>query len=103
VKPTASCNRTAHPRLTKPVRASPNFYTLAVPAQGWDVREQCYIHRVEAIRVPGKMTRIRSALRYAALSRRSLQSPNHFSLGEPRRMCVRLRRAGETKTAPLIE
>jgi len=27
VKPTASCNRTAHPRLTKPVRASPNFYT----------------------------------------------------------------------------
>ena len=27
VTPTASCNRTAHPRLTKPVRASPNFYT----------------------------------------------------------------------------
>ena len=28
MKPTASCNRTAHPRLTKPVRASPNFYSL---------------------------------------------------------------------------
>jgi MFS family permease len=27
VTPTASCNRTAHPRLTKCVRESPNFYT----------------------------------------------------------------------------
>jgi hypothetical protein len=27
VMPTASFDRTAHPRLTKPVRASPNFYT----------------------------------------------------------------------------